>query len=209
MDTASGEKIAVLTSENYQRWKFDIEVMLESRDVWDIVSGDSRCPTANTSVEERKAMKDWKRQDAIARMLIAKSLDDNHHCYIRDCTSSKDMFDTIVSMKESKSVTSKLGASSQWHAYTWEAGHNITSFLSGLSVLTTKAKSTGVTLDDVTIMGKIIESLPPSFDSFRQTWKLMATDSVTLNDLKGKLLCVETDMKKRDDTGAGGDAFFG
>lgn len=85
----------------------------------------------------------------------------------------------------------------------------MSSFLAGLAVATTKAKTTGVSLDDMTIMGKIIESLPPKFDTFRQSWKLMASDNVTLADLKRKLLSVETDMRKREETGTGGDAFFG
>ncbi|KRY98529.1 hypothetical protein T4C_8631, partial [Trichinella pseudospiralis] len=84
------EKVLIqLNGENYSRWKFEIEAVLEARDCLDVVSGETTCP-----------QKAWKKRDALVRSIISRSLDDFHHAFIRSCKTSKEMMNCIVRIKE-------------------------------------------------------------------------------------------------------------
>ncbi|KRZ00412.1 Retrovirus-related Pol polyprotein from transposon TNT 1-94 [Trichinella zimbabwensis] len=164
------EKVLIqLNGENYSRWKFEIEAVLEARDCLDVVSGETICPQKDES-----EIKAWKRRDALARSIISRSLDDFHHAFIHSCKTSKEMMNCIVRIKEQATVSSKLLVSSEFHAYTWKPGMNVASFIAGLNVIVNKMQSLQIELDDEIIIGKVIQCLPSDFDSFRQSWRLSA-----------------------------------
>ncbi|KRZ82890.1 Retrovirus-related Pol polyprotein from transposon TNT 1-94 [Trichinella sp. T8] len=180
---------AWLNGENYSRWKFEIEAVLEARDCLDVVSGETTCPQKDES-----EIKAWKKRDALARSIISRSLDDFHHAFIRSCKTSKEMMNCIVRIKEQATVSSKLLVSSEFHAYTWKPGMNVASFIAGLNVIVNKMQSLQIELDDEIIIGKVIQCLPSDFDSFRQSWRLSAPKTVTLSDLTSQLLACESDQ---------------
>ncbi|KFD65016.1 LOW QUALITY PROTEIN: hypothetical protein M514_22733 [Trichuris suis] len=196
---------ADLNGENYLRWKFEIEAVLEARDCSDLVSGDTPCP----SVGDEK-VKAWKKRDAVARSIISRSLDDFHHAFIRSCKTSKEMMDTIVRIKEQATVSNKLLVSSEFHAYTWKPGMNVASFIAGLNAIVNKMQSLNIVLDDATVVGKAVQCLPPEFGSFRQSWRLSAPKFAKLSDLTSQLFACESDQLCRSmQTEAVGEAFVG
>ncbi|KRX34320.1 Copia protein, partial [Trichinella murrelli] len=147
------EKVLIqLNGENYSRWKFEIEAVLEARDCLDVVSGETICPQKDES-----EIKAWKKRDALARSIILRSLDDFHHAFIRSCKTSKEMMNCIVRIKERATVSSKLLVSSEFHAYTWKPGMNVASFIAGLNVIVNKMQSLQIELDDEIIIGKVIQ----------------------------------------------------
>ncbi|KRX69537.1 Retrovirus-related Pol polyprotein from transposon TNT 1-94, partial [Trichinella sp. T6] len=178
-----------LNGENYSRWKFEIEAVLEARDCLDVVSGETSCPQKDES-----EIKAWKKRDALARSIISRSLDDFHHAFIRSCKTSKDMMNCIVRIKEQATLSSKLLVSSEFHAYTWKPGMNVASFIAGLNVIVSKMQSFQIELHDEIIIGKVIQCLPSDFDSFRQSWRLSAPKAITLSDLTFQLLACESDQ---------------
>jgi hypothetical protein len=174
-------------------------------------------PTSTTTEEDRKSVlaeiKAWEKSDAVAMTILSKSLDEEHHSLIRDCTTAKQIWDRIKALKEQASVSSKLSANEAFHGYQWKEGMNVSSFLSGLSIITQKISSLsvdGIGLDEATIMAKVVKSLPDEYDSFRQSWRMTVKDTSKLSDLQSQLLAAETDMKERDESSGAvgtGDAF--
>ena len=198
--------ILQLTSNNYQRWKFEVSAILESKEVLDVVNGTLKLPD-DTKVLE---VKDWKKKDALARTILSKSLDDDHHNFIRSCLTSKDMWSTIVSLKEQATVSTKLLANQEFHSFKWESGMSVSSFLSQLNVIAGKLESLDAKQDESSLIGKVIHCLPQEFDSFRQSWRLTSTGDSTFTKLQSELLAAEADMKARDPlASATGDAFYG
>ncbi|CDW60787.1 Zinc knuckle protein [Trichuris trichiura] len=140
-----------LNGENYLRWKFEIEAILETRDCSDLVSGETLCP----AVRDDK-VKAWKKRDAVARSIISRSLDDFHHAFIRSCKTSKEMTDIIISIKEQATVSNKLLVSSEFHAYTWKPGMNVASLIAGLNTIVNKMQSLNIVLDNAIVVGKAV-----------------------------------------------------
>ncbi|KFD51378.1 hypothetical protein M514_07783 [Trichuris suis] len=98
-----------LNTENYPRWKFEIEAILEAKDCLDVVNGETPSPTAGDG-----KIGAWRKRDALARSIISRSLDDFHHAFIRSCRTSREMMDSIICIKEQATASNKLLVSSQF-----------------------------------------------------------------------------------------------
>jgi len=206
----SDKTVLVLKGDNYHRWKFELEASLDAKDCLDIVNGTEKKTVLNLTGSNKDAVRDWERRDAKARHLISKSLDDEHHTYVRGCTSSMAMMEAIKSVMEQQSETHVIMATEEWHAYQWTAGQNVTTFLAGLNVLTQRLKSLGTEMAETTVIGKVLRLLPLAFSSFRTSWRFMSSKDATLATLTTQLLAFELDMKLADgDTTSGGEAFYG
>ena len=130
-----------LNGGNYQRWKFELMAVLESKECLDIVLGNETKPVPT----ETTALRSWKKNDALARSIISKSLDDDHHSFIRSCTSSHEMWTSLVVIKEATTSSNKLLTSQEFHAYRRESGMTVSSFLSGLNVIVQKLETLSMT----------------------------------------------------------------
>ena len=85
--TANAEEIYKLEplqgSTNYRTWKFSMRMVLQARDLWEVVSGEEVKPEAEKAVQawERKARK------ALAAIMLALSAAEKER--IIDCTTPK------------------------------------------------------------------------------------------------------------------------
>ncbi|KRZ20715.1 Retrovirus-related Pol polyprotein from transposon TNT 1-94 [Trichinella pseudospiralis] len=153
------------------------------------LDGKATCPQKDES-----EIKAWKKRGALARSIILRSLDDFPHAFIRSCKTSREMMNCIVRIKEQATVSSKLLVSSEFHAYKWKPGMNVTLFIAGLNAIVSKMQSLQIELDDEIIIGKVIQCLPSDCDSFRQSWRLSAPKTVTLSHLTSQLRACESDQ---------------
>ncbi|KFD60179.1 hypothetical protein M514_05134 [Trichuris suis] len=184
--------VTQLNTENYPRWKFEIEAILEAKDCLDVVNGETPCPSAGDG-----KIGAWRKRDALARSIISRSLDDFHHAFIRSCRTSREMMDSIICIKEQATVSNKLLVSSEFHAYRWKAGMNVASFVAGLNAIVNKMESLKTVMDDASIVGKAVQCLPPQFANFRESWRLSAPRFAKLTDLTSQLLACESDQVSR------------
>jgi len=209
MDHERSGGVVILTETNWHRWRFEMLALLESKDCLEVVDGTHELPSLAVDRCNASEIKSWKKLDALAKVCISRALDDQHHTYVRGCSTSKAMWDAIKAVREQQSDTHVLLATQAWHAFLWQPHHGVSSFLAEMNLLTQNVKSLGGSLDDKTVIGKILQCLPSRFHSFRMSWRLMSTGKETLSSLQSKLLAAELDMKTEDDVEEeNGVAFF-
>lgn len=127
--------LPTLTKGTYQRWKFDMKAALESIEVLEIVDGTTSCPTLLADNSNASAVSTWKKGDAKARLIISSSLDADHHAAIRFCSTSKQMWETIISLREQNTETNKYITNQEFHQYRFDQGMTVSSYFSGLSII--------------------------------------------------------------------------
>ena len=185
-------QVLQLTASNYQRWKFEVSAILGSKQVLDVTLGVDRMPT------DRAKLSAWKTKDWTAMAIISRALDDEHHSFIRACSSAEEMWTTIVALKEQATQSTKLLAQQEFHSFTWEAAMSVSAFLSQLNLIAGKLESLDVKPDDSSFVGKVIHCLPAEYDAFRQSWRLSAKEECSFTELQAQLLSAEADMMARD-----------
>ncbi|KAJ8865633.1 hypothetical protein PR048_033153, partial [Dryococelus australis] len=151
----------------------------EVADLYNVVS---------TEFREGEQDTNWGKKDAKAQRYIVTTIDKDNIQLIMSCDSAKDMFDKLCSIYERDSSHHK--SSLLQHFFNYKIGR-VASGLSDLQNLSMKRKSVGHTVDDETMKGKILLSLPDRFGHFLTAWESTPKSDRTLTNLTARLFAEE------------------
>jgi len=73
-DKVETSHICKLDDSNYRQWKQQVSIVLEAKELWDIVSGDDPAPDP----ADAALLAAWRKKDARARATIVTLLDKNN-----------------------------------------------------------------------------------------------------------------------------------
>ena len=209
--------IAKLDKSNYGRWIIDIKDVLSGSNLWTIVTGDETKPNLETTGGEaaiaasKKKHDDWIRRDGKARRILRGLIDDVSYNHVRDCETSAEIMVLIREDNEPKSTDVLMSGCLEFLNVKWTQDDDVQSFLAKLSVISTRVNACGnanVKLTDEWIIAMTLRSLPSTFGSFVQTWRLTTDGTGTLKDFRKKLITAErgfNDAVDEDDGGSGDD----
>lgn len=172
--------LSTLTKETYQRWKFDMKAALESIEVLNIVDGSTICPALLPDNSNANTVSTWKKSDAKARLIISSSLDTDHHAAIRFCLTSKQMWDTIISLREQNTETNKHLANQEFHQYRFDQSMTVSNYFSGLSIIKQNLESIGEKITEAALIAKVINDLLKEYDFFRQSYRIATAAGISL-----------------------------
>ncbi|KAJ8877799.1 hypothetical protein PR048_022256 [Dryococelus australis] len=176
-DSAHVEKLK--GHSNFSIWKFQIVVLLKAVDLYNVVS---------TEFREGEQDTDWGKNNAKAQRYIVTIIDKGNIQFIMSCDSAKGMFDKMYSIYERDSSHNKSSLLQNFFNYKID---KVASGLSDLQNLCMKLKSVGHTVDDETMMGKILSYLPDRFRYFLTAWELTPKSDRALTNVTARLLAEE------------------
>ena len=183
--------------------------ILDSRDCLTIVKGIEEKPVAGVGGKTAVDVRNWERLDSLAKSLMSRALDHEHHTYVCTTRSAAEMWNALKEVREKKSETDRVLAHKAFNSYKWEEGHNVSSFISGLNELRENLEALDRDMSEASVIAKILDSLPPRFDAFTMSWDLLSSDKATVATLRKQLVAAESKMKEREEKeSATGDAFF-
>ena len=97
-------RIEKLSRDNFFNWKFDMEMVLVGKDLWDIVSGEEVLEDG-AAENVRKA---YKKRDNRALSAICLSISSDLKIYVRNSKSAKEAWDALCNHFEEKSLSKKI-----------------------------------------------------------------------------------------------------
>lgn len=194
------EKLPTLTSDNYARWAFDIQIILKNWDLWKIVKKEEKHPAAPAAGADNAVKLQYQtdvaayvKKDNKAQEIITRSLDAIHHDMIRSCKFSHNMWDTLNSVYEVTTDTSKLIAQREFHELKWKPDESVMSFYCRLRNTTNKLETIGSKLDENTVLVKLVAEAPAAFTALKESWEvsLLGGVKLTMSQLLQQLVRVE------------------
>lgn len=99
--------LPTLNKSNYQQWKFDVKLVLESLELLDIVLGIEKKPAGAEDIKK------WRKLDAKARRVLSSRFDDKLHATIRSCSTAHEMWKMVTELHEAKSESNKYLANQE------------------------------------------------------------------------------------------------
>ncbi|RWS00242.1 Retrovirus-related Pol polyprotein from transposon TNT 1-94-like protein, partial [Dinothrombium tinctorium] len=150
---------------NFNLWKHQVTLALKSKGLFKIVNGTERKPdTCEKKIEE------WEQRDTRAQWLISSALNTHEHEHVVNCLSAHEMWNTILSIHEQKSETSRYLVQEKFYNYKMDPSDNIACHISKVKQLANELSNIGETVSDSALITKIICSLPQKFSSFVIAW---------------------------------------
>lgn len=132
----------------------------------------------------------WKKKDAKAREVIARSLDERHHQMIRSATTAVEMISLFEDMYERRSSQNVFAATQKYTEAKWSEGMTAMAFVAEVKRLAANLTTLGCHVSEESMVAKILNSLPKSYDNMRESWEInmLAGNNLDLNSLVQQLV---------------------
>lgn len=189
-DVSAIEKLR--SSENFQSWKFQIEIVFKSQELDDIVNGTNKIDAKTTD----EARKKWIKFDARAQKLIISTIDKRNISHIMNCKGSNEMFKKLCNIYGKEGDQNKCSIMQEFFMFKYEEGIDISTHISKLENLAHRLKAMGNKIDDNMLISKILTTLPDQYRHFISAWESTAETGQTLTNLTTRLLTEEGRIKK-------------
>ena len=197
-------------SDDYFNWKFDMEMVLIGRDLWDIVTGAEVLPENPTE----KARNDFRRRDNKARSIICLSITSDLKIYIRNCKSSKEAWDSLQGHFEEKTMSKILMYRKQMYKLQLEKGGNMTDHINKLKVIAEHRQAVDDAPLEKDLVYTLLNSLSEEYNHLITTLETLPKEKLTWDYVRDRLLAEfernKGEQEKKDEKGSGNphDALF-
>jgi hypothetical protein len=143
-------------STNYRTWKFSVRMVLQARDLWEVVSGEEVKPV------EEKAAQAWekKARKALATIALALSAAEKEH--IIECTTPKAAWDILEKLYEGKGRNRKFMLLQELFRMSME-GESMDVYLRAVREKMSELSTVGLKLEDDIKLAIILNGLPERY----------------------------------------------
>lgn len=191
MDTKAVENSIIshcLNSSNFRCWKFQMNAVLRSHDLLDIVNGTIAKPNNSATAEVKSK---WLQRDGKAMAILFASIDQEQASYVLDCKSSNELMGMLESIHQKKSDVRVMMLYEDYFCLRMTEDESVTSHVSKVRQIASELEDQGEKLSDNLKMCRIISSLAPRFQNFRTVWYNIK-ECRTMETLLSKLQLEET-----------------
>lgn len=157
--------VVKLDDTNYERWKLQITLLLQSAELWPLVTG--RELRHATDVDKQA---EWDKKDIEARAILITTLGDLQTTHIYNCLTAKQVYDKLRDVNSDTSTLNKQQTQTKFLTYKIAPGANIVHAYQELQRLGRSLNLMGVATDDSTIVTMIVSALPDEFIPFKKAW---------------------------------------
>lgn len=108
MASSDGEGLRLVekfNGDNFSLWKFKMEMVLSSKELWDIGDGSENPPSLDADVSVKKV---FGKRAKTAFAMIATNLVDKEMAHIKNCKGPAEAWKTLCNFHETKSLSNIL-----------------------------------------------------------------------------------------------------
>lgn len=174
---------------------------LKAKGVFAIASG-SRPKPADDADADPAAIEKWEKGDAIAMFTITAAMGVKQITLIESCTSSVEVLSKLDSIYQQKSDFNKMLLLDKFHQLKMDLNESVVEYIARVENLALQIKNSGEKLTDMTLITKVLSTLPVKYRNFRQAWLSMDESKQTLSNLIARLIDEEKSIEdgEKDET---------
>ncbi|XP_055522919.1 uncharacterized protein LOC129717100 [Wyeomyia smithii] len=176
-----------LNNQNYQSWKFKIEMLLIRDELWHVISQPKPEPVTAA----------WTKADLKARATIGLCIEDNQTSLIRNCTNAQDAWKALKDYHDKVSDVYLLKKLTRL-----ELGENgdMEQHLQQFTDLLQRIADAGEAIPVKWQVAMLLCSLPDTYDPLTTALEQRPRDELTLDLVKSKLLAEAEKRRERNGT---------
>ena len=155
---ASSLRISKFDGTNFHAWKFKMQMVLEERDLWEIVSGEIKAEQCKTQLDQAT----YKRKSRKAMAVICLAMEDSQLPLVRSASGACDAWSRLEDHFEKKSLANKLFLRRRFFTTMMEEGDDVLEHINKLKTLAEQLEAVGAPVceDDlvITLLGSLSDS---------------------------------------------------
>ncbi|GAU22960.1 hypothetical protein TSUD_247040 [Trifolium subterraneum] len=159
--------LPILNGKNYDTWCKQMKVVFGFQDVWDLVQGGVEPITDASSDAEKATFKELKKKDYKALFIIHQCVNPDNFKRVGDASSSKEAWDNLEKAYGDATKVKKVRLQTykrQFELLQMEEKESVGDFVTRVTKLVNLMKGCGESMNDQSVVEKILRSLTPRFD---------------------------------------------
>jgi len=182
----------------FNLWKFKIEMLLASMDLWDIVDGSEEAPPSNA---DPKVIKDYQRRVKKAMSVIGLNLADNQLAHIKSCKGPAEAWKALCNIHETKSLSNILFIRRKFFTCKMVEGDDLLDHINNVKALADQLACLEVPVKDEDIVMTLLESLPASYEYLITALETMPMKELTMEYVTARLMHEVSKRKEKEPQG--------
>lgn len=195
MEKLKNFHIQKFDGNNFQLWKFQMEIIFRAEKILDVVDGSTIRPEA-TEVDRRKA---WDEKNSRGMLIISTGLEYSQLQVVVACETAAQMWNRLKSVHEQRSSVNKVTLKQQFFSYKMKPNESIAQHISKIESMAMALADVDERVTDVDKIAKTLESLPSSYGAFINAWDSYDETKQTFENLTSRLLKEEKRITQEDD----------
>ncbi|XP_026399214.1 uncharacterized protein LOC113295071 [Papaver somniferum] len=197
MTSLSSIKVSVFEGKNFEHWRLEMENIFIYQEVWDIVKDGYDEPTEGVifTAEQQTALTANMKNNSKATYILHQSIHESLMDRVIYIKEAKAAWDVLVNYYKGSEKVKKVRLQTLKRKYEplqMESSETISDFFSKTLNLVNEMKVNGDTVEDSSIVEKILRSLPEKFEAkVTATEECSTVATMTLNGLLGSLQAYE------------------
>ncbi|GMF42751.1 unnamed protein product [Phytophthora lilii] len=185
MDTTSTTtaRINKFDGTNFHTWKFKMQMVLEERDLWEVVSGESKLVNCATALDQAA----FKRKSRKALAIICLALEDSQLPLVRSASGAHDAWSRLEGHFKKKSLANKLFLRRRFITTTMEEGDDVLEYINKIKTLAEQLDAVNAPVSEDDLVITLLASLSESYQ-FLSTALESRADSLTWELVTARLL---------------------
>ena len=184
-----------LNGDNYHSWKFNMELLLQGKDLWDYVDGTEKLDSEATDAEKKK----WKKGDNQARSNICLSVQENIQIYVRGSKTSKEAWDSLSKHFQENTLSAMVHWRRQLYGAKMSDASSMEAHLNNLKTIAEHLEAVDDAVSEKDLVMILMTSLPESYDNLITTLETLKLEQLTWNYVRDR--CVAEYDRKNKKTG--------
>lgn len=202
-ENESARTIDKFKGENFSLWKFKMEMVLESMDLWEIVEGTEKPPPSEDDDEkgikmDPKAIKEYNRRVKKAMSVIGLNLVDNQLAHIRNCKGPTEAWKTLCNIHETKSLSNILFIRRKFFTIKMQEGDDMLTHINHVRDLADQLNCLDVPVKDDDVVMTLLESLPPSFENLITALETLRFEDLTMEFVTARMMHEVSKRKEKE-----------
>jgi hypothetical protein len=166
-------------SANYRTWKFSMKMVLQAKDLWEIVSGEEEKPSQSTDAV------DWERRarKALATIVLSLAAEEKEH--IIDCSTPKEAWNVLEKLYEGKGRNRKFMLLQDLFGMNMDASGSMDLYLRSVKEKMSELAVIGLKLEDDVKLAIILNGLPEEYRYLAVTFENV--EKIDFDELSARL----------------------
>jgi transposase InsO family protein len=204
MASFEGESARVIDKfkgENFNLWKFKMEMVLASMDLWEIVDDSEEAPADDA---DTKVKKDYDRRAKKAMSIIGLNLVDSQLAHIRSCKGPAEAWRTLCNIHETRSLSNILFIRRKFFTSKMQEGDDLLNHINQVKALADQLNCLEVPVTEDDVVMTLLESLPPSFEHLITALETLQMKNLTMEFVTARLMHEVSKRKEKETHGDDG-----
>ena len=171
-------KVPLFNGKNFGLWKKQVTVALKVKDLVAHLN-----VVADTKKDEA-----WHKKENEAQALLYSSMEQSVALKIVSCDTAADIWGRLREIYESTNVALVGKVFEEYYSYRKSPGDDMATHVSKVEALASHLDTVGQAQTDVSVMSRLLHSLPSSYNSLKEAWDSVEPRNQTKSKLISRLL---------------------